>query len=113
MAFLDTITNLSHSYNGIVIVPPASVNTLIEVRGYYYSSELSDPDDQNFWSVVHPMTLLKASLRELEVFNQNATKVELWEKALMIELADINKDLIHELIAEADNMEPGEDGDIS
>jgi hypothetical protein len=59
------------------------------------------------------MTLLKASLRELEVFNQNATKVELWEKALMIELADINKDLIHELIAEADNMEPGEDGDIS
>jgi len=105
LTYLDTITNVGNEYNGIVIVPPSDVDLAVEVRGYYYSAELVNPDDQNFWTVSHPMTLLKSAMRELEVFNGNASKIELWEKALLTEVTEINKDLVTELISEVNVME--------
>jgi hypothetical protein len=69
--------------------------------------------DQNYWTVVHPLTLLKAAMRELDIFNQNQGKTKLWNEALAVEIDNINKDLIEELIAEVDQIEAGAEGEIS
>jgi hypothetical protein len=112
MQYLDTMTNLAYDFNGIVIVPPASQQMLIEVRGFFYSKELVEETDVNHWTVNHPLTLVKAVMRELEIFNQNQSKVEGWDKALLIEIDQINKDLVSEVISEVDNMELKDEEDV-
>jgi hypothetical protein len=105
MDFIETSVNSDYNHNAIVILPPTDQQLLVEVRGFYYSKELVNDDDENFWSTVHPMTLLKAALRELDIFGINSSKVKVWDSALAAELDAISKDLIHEVVAETDEME--------
>lgn len=112
MNYMDTSTNLGHNYNAIVILPPTDVKLLVEVRGFFYAKELVVDADQNYWTAIHPLTLLKATMRELDVFNQNQGKVKLWNEALEVEVKNINMDLVEELIVEIDQMESGTEGTI-
>jgi hypothetical protein len=112
MNYMDTSTDLDHNNNAIVILPPTDAELLVEVRGFFYSKELALDADENYWTTVHPLTLLKACLRELDIFNQNQGKVKLWNEALETELSNINKDLVEELVAEVSVIEQGADGDI-
>jgi hypothetical protein len=105
LTYTDTQTDLDNDFNAIVIVPPTDASLLVEVRGLYYSKELVNDADENYWTVVHPLTLLKAVMRELEIFNQNKSKTAAWDRALAIEIQNINQDLVEELIAEVDEME--------
>lgn len=104
-SYVDTITSEGERYNAVLILPPPSAQTLIEIKGFFYADELLDDSDENFWTVAHPSTLLKAALRESEVFNQNPTKVTNWEKAITTDIDGINKDLVEELVAEVSEME--------
>jgi hypothetical protein len=113
MNYMDTSTSLGQNYNAIVILPPTNVKLLVEVRGFFYSKELVLDTDQNYWTAIHPLTLLKASMRELDIFNQNQGKTKLWNEALDVEISNINKDLVEELIAEVDQIEAGSEGEIS
>jgi hypothetical protein len=113
MNYMDTSMSVTHNYNAIVILPPTDVKLLVEVRGFFYSKELVADADQNYWTVVHPLTLLKAAMRELDIFNQNQGKTKLWNEALATEIDNINKDLVEEIIAEVDQMEAGTEGEIS
>ena len=112
MTYLDTMTNLSHDFNGILILPPADQTLLVEVRGFYYSAELVEETDVNFWTVNHPLTLVKAVMRELEIFNQNQGKTKAWDEALAIEIDQINKDLVSEIAAEPTAMELKDEADV-
>lgn len=105
LQYMDTSTDLDYNFNAIVISPPTDSNLVLDVRGLFYSKNLDNDKDENYWSTVHPMTLLKAVARELEVFNQNTTKYNLWEKALRKDLSSIGKDLTEEIIAEVDQMD--------
>lgn len=105
LTYIDTQSGKSNVYNAIVIAPPAESICAIEVRGLFYSPRLEQDSDVNYWSEVHPYTLLKAMLRELEIFNQNATKVKLWDQVLQAEMIDIGKDLVEELVAEVTQIE--------
>ena len=105
MQYLDTTTSLDSNYNAIVIVPPTSEQVLVEVRGLFYSKPLVEDTDENFWSVNHPLTLLKSIMRELEVFNQNRSKTKAWEEELATEITNISMDLVEEIIAEIDQIE--------
>lgn len=105
MTFLDTLAISDDNYNAIAILPPPDQTLLIEVRGFYYSKELVLDTDENYWTSVHPMTLLKAAMRELEVFNLNRSKIEIWDKALSTELDSISKDLVQEIVSEIDELE--------
>jgi hypothetical protein len=104
-SYIDTITSMGNIYNAILILPPPDKQLLVEIKGFYYSDELIQDTDENYWSKVHPNLLLKSSLHELEIFNQNQSKVEAWEKNIQLELDGVNKDLVEESIAEVDQME--------
>jgi hypothetical protein len=112
LTYMDTSTDLDHNHNAIVFSCPTDEDILIEVRGLFYSKELTIDADENYWTVVHPLTLLKAIMRQLEIFNQNKSKVDLWDQALKVELEMINNDLVDEIIAEVDVIEGGAEGDI-
>jgi len=100
LTYTDTLTNVTSDFNGIVVSCPTDEQLLVEVKGLFYSKYMSEDDDQNYWSVVHPLTLLKATMRELEIFNQNQSKVKAWDEELAIEITNINKDMVEEEIAE-------------
>jgi hypothetical protein len=112
MTYLDTRVNLDHDHNGIVVLPPTNMTLLIEVRGFFYSKELVVDTDVNYWTTVHPLTLLKAALRELDIFNQNQGKTKLWTEAIASEVDQINKDLVSEIISEVDSMELKDEDNI-
>lgn len=105
LIYMDTSVISDHNYNAIVVLPPADQTLVVEVRGFYYSKELVLDTDENYWTTVHPLTLLKAAMRELEVFNLNRSKIEIWDKALGTELDAISKDLVQEIISEIDELE--------
>lgn len=105
MTYLDTTTTIGYDYNAVIIVPPTSELVLIEVRGLYYSVRMVDDEDENYWSVVHPLTLLKATFHQLEIFNQNQGKTKQWRDALAEDLTGISKDLVEELISEVTQIE--------
>lgn len=105
MTYLDTQPNLDANYNGLVIVPPSDTKILIEVKGLFYSPALTSDDDENYWSAIHPMTLLRAVMRELDIFDQNRSKVEQWDRVLSVDLENISKDLVDEIISEVDEID--------
>lgn len=104
-SFTDVLSSSGYGYNAIVIAPPPSGRLLLEVTGLFYSVELVDNDDENFWTTTHPLLLLKAVMREVEVFNRNSQGVKDWETAINTELHITNADLVEEIIAEVDQME--------
>jgi hypothetical protein len=103
--YIDTIVSQGNLYNAILILPPPDIQLLVEIKGLFNSTVLVNDTDENFWSAVHPSLLLKASLHELEIFNQNADKVAAWEKAITIDLDGINKDMVEEDTAEISEMD--------
>lgn len=104
-SYIDTIVSQGSLYNAVLILPPPDKQLLIEVKGLFSSDILVNDTDENFWSTVYPSLLLKAALRELEVFSQNQDKVASWEKAITLELDGINKDMVEEDIAGVNEMD--------
>lgn len=102
--YADVAFGMHYNYNGIIFMPPADGDYVIEVWGLFYSPELSAEDDKSFWSVVHPSVLLMAAMRELEVVYRNTEGVKDWENAINSELVPISKDIVEEDIADADQM---------
>lgn len=105
MTYLDAATNVGQTFDAIVIVPPTDTKLMVDVRGIFYQAAMTADNHNNYWTINHPLTLIKAALHELEVFNQNLSKAKLWGEAIMADTIDIDKDLVEELISEIDQME--------
>lgn len=103
--YTDIITSAGQAYNAVIITPSPDIKTLVEVKGFFYSAELVRETDENYWTAVHPNILVKAALREVEVFNQSPSNVKGWEDAIQVDVDSLNKDTVEEIIAEVDEME--------
>ncbi len=97
-------TNASES-NSILLNTPVQEKLVIEIRGLFYSAQLLTDTGSNYWSESHAGLLLKAALRELEIFSQNPTKVRLWDSAIAIDLIGLDKDFIEEDIVDITQIE--------
>lgn len=102
--YIDT-TSTTYDYNAIVIAPPTDEELLVEVKGFFYSKELTNDQDSNYWSEMFPSILIRAAMRELELYNQNESKAKLWESYLITDMIEISKDLVEQSISEVDQME--------
>ncbi len=105
IGFVETPAGNAYDYNTILINVPVDQQSMIDVRGLYYSMELVEDTDKNYWSEVHPGLLMKAALREIEVFNRNTQGVKDWEYAIGTEMKQLGMDLVEQLIAEVSEME--------
>jgi hypothetical protein len=75
------------------------------INGLFYSAELVNDTDENYWSVAHPMLLYMAAMRQVEVVNRNTQGVRDWENSIMADVKTLGFDLVEEHIAEASEME--------
>ena len=102
--FFDYVLADSDAVSGIVIFPPPETSITVEVWGKFYSDELTEDTDENFWSEVHPGTLVKATIYEAEVFNRNRQGQADMLDALRVDIEGIDKDVVEEQIANTSKM---------
>ena len=105
LGYIDIPSGDVSEYNTILLNVPVSERTLIEVRGLFYSAELSADTDTNSWSVNHPLLLISAAMRYVEVVNRNTQGVNDWTNAILVDMKQIGMDLVEELIAEVTQIE--------
>lgn len=103
--FIDIPSGNAHEYNAILVNVPPSEKLSIMVNGLFYSMELVDDLDTNYWSVTNPFLLYMSAMRSLEIANRNTQGVKDWEASIAVEMKQLGMDLVEELIAETDSME--------
>lgn len=105
IGWVDVSVGTSHESNAIIINVPADEKISLDIKGLYYSYELSADTDENYWSVVHPMLLIMAAMRQLEIINRNTQGVRDWEASILVDMKQLGMDLVEELIAEVTQIE--------
>jgi len=101
----DVLAGNGHEYNAILLDVLVSENTTIIINGLFYSMELIEDTDENYWSAVHPMLLYMSAMRQVEVTNRNTQGVNDWSNSIETEMRQLGFDLVEEIIAEVDDME--------
>ena len=104
-AYLETITLTGYEYNAILLNVPVDRDTLVDIRGLFYSIALVNDEDTNYWSSIHPLTLIMAAVRQSYMISGNSPMLKVTEENLVIEIADLGMDLVEEEIAEVNQIE--------
>ena len=105
LGWVDIPAGNAQEYNSILVSVPASEKLTIMVNGLFYSAELVNDTDENYWSVAHPLLLYMAAMRQIEVTNRNTQGVKDWEASITTDARSIGFDLVEELSAESSEME--------
>ena len=105
VGWVDIPVGGAHEYNAILINVPTSEKISLDIKGLYYSMELVADADTNFWSGAHPMLLIMAGMRQLEIVNRNTQGVKDWEASISTDMTGLGMDLVEELIAEVTQIE--------
>ena len=103
--FTDVEAGSYHDFNSVVLSVPVSQKIMLDIRGLFYSMELTEDTEKNYWSEVHPMLLIMSAMRQAEIINRNTQGVNDWTNAITVELRQLGMDLVEEVIAEVDQME--------
>lgn len=91
--------------SAIRIAPPPDKVKIVEVYGQFYSPELLEDDDTNFWSVLYPEILIQAALVQLEKYMRNSEGLKDQLQALLMDIEQIDYDSVSEQINKVDQME--------
>lgn len=98
------ITVFESDYRGVAIAPPNESKMAIEVHGMFYSVELINDEDENYWTSTYPDILIKAAMRELERSYRNRQGAEDLSLAISEQLSKIDMDLAMDQAAKTDQM---------
>jgi len=104
IGYVDISAGHSHEINSILVNIPTSEKLTVIINGLFYSAELVNDTDENYWSAVHPLLLISAAMRQTEVPNRNTQGLNDWDNAIRTEMRQLGFDLVDEMIAEADQM---------
>ena len=105
VGWIDIPAGGAHEYNSILINVPTEEKISAEIKGLYYSHELTADTDTNFWSGAHPMLLIMAAMRQIEIVMRNTQGVNDWTNAINADMVGLGMDLVEELIAEVTQIE--------
>lgn len=105
LGWVEVPSGNAHEFNTIILNVPTSTRIVVEVKGLFYSHELTDDTDENYWSAVHPMLLYMSAMRQVEVVNRNTQGVNDWNNSISAEMKQLGMDLVEELIAEVTQIE--------
>jgi len=105
LQWVEVPSGNAEEYNTILLSAPTDKKLIVEVKGLFYSSKLVNDEDENYWSVTHPLLLYMAAMRYVEVTNRNTQGVNDWTRSIMEDASRIGMDLVEELISERTEME--------
>lgn len=95
----------AHEYNTILLSVPTNEKIVLDVKGLFYTRQLVADADENHWSVNHPLLIIMAAQRMMEVVNRNTQGVNDWDNSIGSMMKQLGMDLVEELVAEVDSME--------
>ena len=105
IGWIDIPAGGAHEHNSILLSVPVDEKTMLEIKGLFYSAELVGDTDVNYWSVVHPMLLIMAGMRQVEIVNRNTQGVNDWTGSIALDMKQLGMDLVEELIAGVSQIE--------
>lgn len=89
-----------YSWRGIIIFPPPDQRYTLQILSAWYSKELKNDTDQNFWTVEYPDLLVRAARRSIEIdLHRNRSGRADFEEPLLIDLATVAQNLISEEVS--------------
>jgi hypothetical protein len=104
-AYVNSLVTVFESdYRGIAIAPPNESKMAVEVHGMFYSAELTDDEDENYWTTAYPDILIKGAMRELERSYRNRQGAEDISRAISEQLSKIDMDLAMDQASKTDQM---------
>jgi len=105
IGWVDIPSGSAYEYNVVLLNVPTSERLILEIKGLFYTMKLTADTDENYWSEAHPMLLIMAAMRQIEIVNGNTQGVNDWTNAIVTEMRQLGMDLVEELIAEVSCME--------
>jgi hypothetical protein len=105
IGYVDIPAGNAHEFNSILVNVPTDTKLTVMINGLFYSMELVNDTDENYWSAVHPMLLISSAMRMTEIVNRNTQGVNDWDNTINIASQQLGFDLVEEMIAEVDDME--------
>jgi hypothetical protein len=101
------ITAVPYTYNGLIFLPPADDTYTLEVVGNFYSPQLVNETDENYWTLEYPLVVVMAAMREVEIMYRNSEGVKDWDAAIYSVLTELDKDMVAQESANIRSMEGG------
>lgn len=101
----DVVLGDYKTYNGIIFLPPADGEYMIEVVGNFHQPNLSTDSDTSVWTELYSDLLLMATMRQLEIFYRNTEGVRDWNNVIADELIDIDFDIVEQESIGSSQME--------
>jgi len=69
-SYVTDLTSMN-DYNGLIVMPPADATYSLLIEGEFFSEELSDDADENFWTQNVPMAVALAASLILDLMYRN------------------------------------------
>ncbi len=104
IGYIDIPAGNAHEFNSIIVNVPTSEKLTLMINGLFYSAELVNDTDENYWSAVHPQLLIEAAIRQTEIMNRNTQGINDWNNVIGEEMQQLGFDLVEELISEVSEM---------
>lgn len=89
----------------IQFAPYTKKDVELQVRGFIYSKEFTDDNDETWWSLTHPETLIAAIMLKIEQFYRNTEGARDWQDVVMQDVQGIDYDIVEEQISDNDQMD--------
>jgi hypothetical protein len=104
-AFTGLITSSGEDYGAILLSCPLDASSLIEIKGLFYSMELVNDTDENYWSVNHSLLLVETAVRQTHILSGNKPMLDVLDRGIDGELKRLDQEIVEQDIAEIDQME--------
>lgn len=89
----------------ITIMPPTADRAVLDIVGTFYPPYLENDSDQSEWTEMYPMALVLAAAYLHEVFMRNTQGQRDAMMALQIELTEIERDRVDNMVTDVSQME--------
>lgn len=103
--FMGYVGVAGNEYNAILVSVPTDEAITLILQGLFYTPQLVNDEDSNYWSDEHPLLLYMSTMRQIEVTNRSTQGVNDWASAIETEMRQLGMDLVDEIIAEVSQME--------
>lgn len=104
-AYTGLITSSGEDYRAIILSCPLESEMLIEVMGFFYSAELVNDTDENYWSVENSLLLIETAIRMTHILSGNKPMLDVLDRGIDGELTRLDKEIVEQDIAEIDQMD--------
>ena len=89
---------------GVLFNCPIDKDYTIDISGKFFSPVLTDVENDTFWSIQYPMTLIYAGLYKLDVGYKNGEGAKDWLVAIQNDLSGVDRNVAEQISSSISQM---------